>query len=177
MNLRNFTPLLQFTQDFTLAMLRDDQRDLAFPNRAHGGFHHFHWGLAGFSLTSIAMELIDVYEIIKREKFHKSDTPMSFLQRAIAIHNKTYVKPADTESEDRVAMLQEYISQLRGERTKKSIERKLENAIYMGHIKTKTQLNEELRRRRYERIRHPPRVRKAKTNKIMLYRPDGNKRR
>lgn len=169
MDYRIFNPLLQFMGDFSLAMLKDDQRDLAFPTRAHGGFHHFHGGLMLFPLAKIAMELIDVYEIIKTEKFMANDTPASFLQRAIAIHNKTYVRPTDTESQDRVAMLHAYLDQLRGERTKKSIERRLENAIYMGKIKTKGQLDQEYKR--YERIRHPPKIkrRRASQGKIMLY--------
>ena len=162
--------------DMALAMVKDDQKDLAFPNRPHRGmFHHFHWGLGLFSLASLATELIDVYEIIKKEKYHRTDTPGTFLQRVIAIHDKTYVAPDNIESQDRAALLSQYFEQLKNERGKRKIERKVENAIYMGTIKTKSQLNEELMmRRRKGKPMRPPRINKsrprASQGKIMLFR-------
>jgi len=157
------TPLLQVTEDFMLTVFRDDQKDFAFPGRAHAGFHHYHLPLLWIPLGRIAMELIDVYEIIKKEKFRHTDTPGIFLQRCIAIHRKTYVPPQD-QQEDRVAMLHQYLDQLKGERNKQTIEKKIENAIYMGTLKTKTQINAE----RKKKTMHP-RVRSRFSNKIMLY--------
>lgn len=173
MDYRVFTPCVRFMGDVALAMVKDDQRDLAFPTRPHKGmFHHFHWGLGLFSLASLATELIDVYEIIKKERYNRTDTPGTFLQRVIAIHDKTYVQPDNIESQDRVSLLQQYFDQLRQERGKRNIERKVENAIYMGKIKTKNQLNEELRKRRKKSMRppRPPQPRAASQGKIMLYR-------
>ena len=175
LDLRMLIPVFKVWSDFSKVMIKDDQRDLAFPTRYHrGAFHHFHWGLLGFPFAEAAMHLIDVYEIIKREKYHRTDTPGTFLQRVVAIHNKTYVPPVDDpNSQDRVALLTQYIDQLRGEKSKKGIERKIEDAIYMGKIKTKSQLDEELIRRRKKKSMRPPRINKnrATQGKIMLYRP------
>jgi len=172
LDLRMLIPVFKVMSDFSKVMVKDDQRDLAFPTRYHKGmFHHYHWGLLTFPFAEVAMHLIDVYEIIKREKYHRTDTPGTFLQRVVAIHNKTYVPPTDDpNSQDRVGLLTQYIDQLKGERNKKGIERKVENAIYMGKIKTKSQLDEELMRRRKKSMR-PPRINKnrATQGKIMLY--------
>jgi hypothetical protein len=173
-DLRPLIPVLKVMSDFSKVLIKDDQRDLAFPTRYHRGmFHHYHWGLIGIPLFDLGMHLIDVIEIVKREKYHRNDTPATFLQRVIAIHNKTYVRPDDETDQDRVTLLTQYLGQLRGEKSKKGIERRLEDAIYMGKIKTKSQLEEELRMRKRRRYPKPPRINKyrASQGKIMLYKP------
>lgn len=152
-------------------MIRDDQKDLAFPTRHHRGMiHHYQVGLITFPFAELAMKLIDVYEIVKTEPFKKTDTPGTFLQRVVSIHNKTYVPPQPDE--DRISLLSQYFDQLRNEPTKPDIEHKIEKAIYMGKIKTKSQLDAELRRRRQQKkSMHPPRMPpKASSGRIMLYR-------
>jgi hypothetical protein len=166
LNLRILFPVLQVVSDFSKAMIKDDQKDLAFPTRYHKGMiHHYQVGLITFPFAELAMKLIDVYEIVKTEPFRKTDTPGTFLQRVVAIHKKTYVPPQ--EDEDRVELLSQYFNQLRNEPTKKDIKHKIEKAIYMGKIKTKSQLEAELRRRK---SRHPPRMPpRPSQGKIMLF--------
>ncbi len=172
MNLRILFPVLQVVSDFSKAMIKDDQKDLAFPTRHHKGMiHHYQLGLITFPFAELAMKLIDVYEIVKTEPFKKTDTPGTFLQRVVSIHNKTYIPPQPDE--DRIALLSQYFDQLRNEpenRTKKDIQHKIEKAIYMGKIKTKSQLDAELKRRRQNKPMHPPRMPpKASSGKIVLY--------
>lgn len=172
MDLRILFPVLQVVSDFSKAMIRDDQKDLAFPTRHHRGMiHHYQLGLITFPFAELAMKLIDVYEIVKTEPFKKGDTPGTFLQRVVSIHNKTYTPPQEDDEQRRISLLSEYFQQLRSEpanRTKKDIQHKIEKAIYMGKIKTKTQLDAELRRRK--KSMHPPRINKprASQGKIML---------
>ena len=173
-DLRPLKPLFRAWGDICKLMLKDDQKDLAFPSRSHRGmFHHYFWGITGFPFAEMAEHLIDMHEIIKHERFHKNDTPGTYLQRIVAIHNKTYIPPDDGREQERLDLLTQYMDQLRGEKNKKGIERKLENAIYMGKLKTKGQINEELiRMKQKKRYPKPPRVgkHKATQNKIMLYR-------
>ena len=178
MNLRILFPVLQVVSDFSKAMIKDDQKDLAFPTRYHRGMiHHYQLGLITFPFAELAMKLIDVYEIVKTEPFKKSDTPGTFLQRVVSIHNKTYTPPEPDAELRRMSLLAEYFRQLRNEpanRTKKDITKKIESAIYMGKIKTKGQLDAELRRRKQQQKKsmRPPRMPpKATLGKIMLYKP------
>lgn len=176
LDLRPLIPMFKVVSDLSKLMLKDDQKDLAFPTRYHRGmFHHYHWGLLTFPFAELAMQLIDIHEIIKREKYHKTDTPGTFLTRVVAIHNKTYV-PSTENQENRVELITQYMDQLKGERNKKGIERKLHNAIYMGKIKTTSQIEEEKRLRIRKKSTHPkpPRINKPRASQgnIVLSKPN-----
>lgn len=140
---RTLMPMLDFASDFFRAMVKDDQMDLAFPNRRHRGrIHHFHYGLVGGFATNLFRELLGVYEVIKQERFRHDDTVGTFIQRCISIHKNEYNEEDrardKVRSDTRVELLNDYLNQLRGS-NKSDLERKVENAIYMGKLQLKSQ--------------------------------------
>jgi hypothetical protein len=172
-NSSSLKPLFQFISDFSKAMIKDDQTDLAFPNRYHKGrIHHFHYGIVFGIFADLATELLGVYEVIKEEQFRVDDTIGTFVNRCISIHKNTYKEEVNNNAPDRVAMLNDYFKQLRGINNKSDLENKIENAIYMGRIKTVGQQRDEIVRVRKVKVK--PRFPKplpppASSTKMRLY--------
>lgn len=136
-------PLARFIADVGKILITDDKLDLAFPTRAHSGFsHHFKWGIflngAGTGLANLA----ELYGIIQREPYKKTDTPSTFLKRVIQIHQRTY--NADQEAEEtRLRLLLDYFNNITDVDSKEKFQRNYEafmhrkipqDVIYGGKI-------------------------------------------
>lgn len=165
-------PLFRFISDVSRVMIKDDQMDLAFPTRYHKGrIHHFHYGIMFGTLADLATELIGVYEVIKREQFRVDDNIGTFVNRCIAIYKNEYQDEIiDNGAPDRVSMLNDYFKELRGMNDKSDLEKRIENAIYMGKIKTVGQQRDETRKKiRVKPMFPKPLPPPASSTKMRLY--------